>query len=145
MAGLLVFVIFIIACIIFVLFPRGGKIMLSPQLRKIKIQLEEGKTSIDFNKEELLAELKEIEAIEGVWLGKLIIINRSLSYMRKEVVNMDYRELRKLKMELLQKNNKLDSEIQLLAELQSLSGIIDRIQHSLSLSTKICKSCGRPL
>ena len=37
---------------------------------------------------------------------------------------MDYRELRKLKMELLQKNNKSDSEIQLLAELQSLSGIL---------------------
>ena len=65
--------------------------------------------------------------------------------MRKEVVNMDYRELRKLKMELLQKNNKSDSEIQLLAELQSLSGIIDRIQHSISLSAKVCKSCGRPL
>ena len=64
--------------------------------------------------------------------------------MRKEVVNMDYRELRKLKMELLQKNNKSDSEIQLLAELQSLSGIIDRM-HSISLYTKVCKSCGRPL
>ena len=64
--------------------------------------------------------------------------------MRKEVINMDYRELRKLKMELLQKNNKSDSEIQLLAELQSLSGIIDRM-HSISLSTKVCKSCGRPL
>ena len=50
--------------------------------------------------------------------------------MRKEVVNMDYRELRKLKMELLQKNNKSDSEIQLLAELQSLSGIIDRMHCS---------------
>lgn len=58
---------------------------------------------------------------------------------------MDYRELRKLKMELLQKNNKSDSEIQLLAELQSLSGIIDIMQHSISLSTKVCKSCGRPL
>ena len=58
---------------------------------------------------------------------------------------MDYRELRKLKMELLQKNNKSDSEIQLLAELQTLSEIIDRLQHSLSLSTNVCKSCGRPL
>ena len=58
---------------------------------------------------------------------------------------MDYKELRKLKMELLQKSDKTDSEIQLLAELQSLSGIIDRIQHSLSLSTAVCKSCGRPL
>lgn len=58
---------------------------------------------------------------------------------------MDYRELRKLKMELLQKSNKSNSEIQLLAELQSLSEIIDRVQHSISLSTKVCKSCGRPL
>lgn len=58
---------------------------------------------------------------------------------------MEYRELRKLKRELLQKNNKSESEIQLLAELQSLSRIIDRIQHSISLSTNVCKSCGRPL
>lgn len=66
--------------------------------------------------------------------------------MRKEVINMDYRELRKLKRELLQKNNKSDSEIQLLAELQSLSGIIDgRLEHSLSLSTQVCRACGRPL
>ena len=66
--------------------------------------------------------------------------------MWKEAVNMDYRELRKLKRELLQKNNKSDSEIQLLAELQSLSGIIDgRLEHSLSLSTKVCRACGRPL
>ena len=68
--------------------------------------------------------------------------------MRKEVVNIDYRELRKLKMEILQKNNKSDTEIQLLAELQTLSGIIDRMQQSISsisLTTKVCKSCGSPL
>ena len=53
--------------------------------------------------------------------------------------------INKLKMELLQKPNKTNSEIQLLAELQSLSGIIDRMQHSISLSTKVCNSCGRPL
>ncbi len=60
---------------------------------------------------------------------------------------MDYRELRKLKLQLLNKVYKSDSEIQLLAELQSLSEIIEpnRIQHSLSLSEKVCKSCGRPL
>lgn len=40
--------------------------MLSPQLMKIKRQLEEGKTGIVFDKEELLAELNEMEAIEGV-------------------------------------------------------------------------------
>lgn len=68
-----------------------------------------------------------------------------MSNVRKEVIDMDYRELRKLKMELLQKSNKSNSEIQLLSELQSLSGIIDRVQHSISLSTKVCKSCGRPL
>ena len=49
---------------------------------------------------------------------------------------MDYRELRKLKVQLLQKANKTDDEIQLLAELQSLSQIIDVMHHSLSLSTK---------
>ena len=65
--------------------------------------------------------------------------------MWKEVIKMDYRELRKLKVDLLQKANKTESEIQLFAELQSLSGIIDRVQHSLSLSTKVCRSCGRPL
>jgi len=45
--------------------------MLSPQLRKIKIQLEEGATNIDIDKEELLAELNEMEAIQGVWLKSL--------------------------------------------------------------------------
>ena len=66
--------------------------------------------------------------------------------MWKEVVKMDYRELRKLKIKLLHKINKTDSEVQLLAELQSLSGIIDgRLEHSLSLSTEVCKACGRPL
>ena len=58
---------------------------------------------------------------------------------------MDYRELRKIKAQLLKKENKTESEIQLLAELQSLGHIIDTMQHSLSLSTKVCKSCGRPL
>lgn len=69
-----------------------------------------------------------------------------MSNMWKEVVKMDYRELRKLKIKLLHKINKTDSEVQLLAELQSLSGIIDgRLEHSLSLSTEVCKACGRPL
>ena len=45
--------------------------MLSPQLRKIKIQLEEGATNIDIDKVELLAELNEMEAIQGVWLESL--------------------------------------------------------------------------
>lgn len=44
------------------------------------------------------------------------------------------------------KSNKSDSEIQLLRELQSLSGIIDgKLEHSLSLSDKVCRACGRPL
>lgn len=48
--------------------PIGGEIMLTPQLKKLKIQLEEGKTSIDIDKKELLAELNEMEAIDGVLL-----------------------------------------------------------------------------
>ena len=45
--------------------------MLSPQLMKLKIQIDEGKTNIVFDKEELLAELNEMEAIEGVFLESL--------------------------------------------------------------------------
>ena len=45
--------------------------MLTPQLKKLKIQLEEGKTSIDIDKKELLAELNEMEAIDGVLLKSL--------------------------------------------------------------------------
>ena len=45
--------------------------MLTPQLKKLKIQLEEGKTSIDIDKKELLAELNEMEAIQGVLLESL--------------------------------------------------------------------------
>lgn len=45
--------------------------MLTPQLKKLKIQLEEGKTSIDIDKKELLAELNEMEAIDGVLLESL--------------------------------------------------------------------------
>ncbi len=40
-------------------------------VKKIKIQLEEGKTNIDIDKEELLAELNEMEAIQGVLLESL--------------------------------------------------------------------------
>lgn len=45
--------------------------MLTPQLKKLKIQLEEGKTSIDIDKKELLAELNKMEAIDGVLLESL--------------------------------------------------------------------------
>ena len=51
--------------------------MLSPQLRKIKIQLEEGATNIDIDKEELLAELNEMEAIQGVLLESLSLLFKS--------------------------------------------------------------------
>ena len=51
--------------------PIGGEIMLTPQLKKLKIQLEEGKTSIDIDKKELLAELNKMEAIDGVLLESL--------------------------------------------------------------------------
>lgn len=59
--------------------------MLLPQLEKLKMQLEEGKNNIDVDKEQLLAELNELDGIEEI------------------------------------------------------------LQESLSLSTKICPTCGRRL
>lgn len=50
--------------------------MLSPQLKKLKTQLEEGMNEIDIDKEELLAELKEMDAIEGVLLESLSLSTR---------------------------------------------------------------------
>ena len=50
--------------------------MLSPQLKKLKTQLEEGMNEIDFDKEELLAELNEMDAIEGVLLESLSLSTR---------------------------------------------------------------------
>lgn len=58
---------------------------------------------------------------------------------------MDYKELRKLKATLIEKENKTPEELQLLIELQSLSKVIHKVDFSLSLSGKVCKTCGRAL
>ena len=58
---------------------------------------------------------------------------------------MDYRELRKLKIKVIGKENKTEDEIHLLMELQSLSKVIDTIGFSLQMSGNVCKTCGRPL
>ena len=50
--------------------------MLSPQLKKLKTQLEEGMNEIDIDKEELLAELNEMDAIEGGLLESLSLSTR---------------------------------------------------------------------
>lgn len=50
--------------------------MLSPQLKKLKTQLEEGMNEIDIDKEELLAELNEMDAIEEVLLESLSLSTR---------------------------------------------------------------------
>jgi len=47
--------------------------MLSPQLRKLKIQLEEGREQIDIDKEQLLKELNELDEIKGVLLESLAL------------------------------------------------------------------------
>ena len=47
---------------------------------------------------------------------------------------MDYRELRKLKAQLIEKENKTEDELHLLMELQSLSKVIDTIGFSLQMS-----------
>ena len=59
--------------------------MLSPQLRKIKIQLEEGATNIDIDKEELLAELNEMEAIQGVLIKSLSLSTKVCPTCRKKL------------------------------------------------------------
>ena len=58
---------------------------------------------------------------------------------------MDYRELRKLKVQLIKKEDKTENELHLLMELQSLSREIDKDDYTLELSGKVCKTCGRPL
>ena len=55
---------------------------------------------------------------------------------------MDYRELRKLKAQLIEKENKTEDELHLLMELQSLSKVIDTIGFSLHMSGDVCKTCG---
>lgn len=57
---------------------------------------------------------------------------------------MDYRELRKLKVQLIKKEDKTENELHLLMELQSLSRVIDKDDYTLELSGKVCKTCGRP-
>ena len=58
---------------------------------------------------------------------------------------MDYRELRKLKAQLIEKDNKTADELHLMMELQSLSKVIDTTEFSLQMSGDVCKTCGRPL
>ena len=47
--------------------------MLSPQLRKLKIQLEEGREQIDIDKEQLLKELNELDEIKVILLESLAL------------------------------------------------------------------------
>lgn len=55
-------------------------------------------------------------------------------------------QLKKLKMQLEEGKNNIDIDNeQLLAELNELDGIEEILQESLSLSTKICPTCGRRL
>lgn len=47
--------------------------MLSPQLRKLKIQLEAGREQINIDKEQLLKELNELDEIKGILLESLAL------------------------------------------------------------------------
>ena len=58
---------------------------------------------------------------------------------------MNYVELRKLKARLIEKENKTAEELELLVELQSLSSVIHKMDFSLSMSSKVCPTCGKKL
>ena len=58
---------------------------------------------------------------------------------------MNYSELLKLKQKLIEKQDKTPEELELLAELQSLSGVIDKLDFSLAMSGKVCPTCGKKL
>ena len=68
-----------------------------------------------------------------------------MSNVWKESFVMNYPELFKLKQELIEKQDKTPEEQELLAELQSLSDIIDKLNFSLSMSGKVCPTCGKKL
>jgi len=56
---------------------------------------------------------------------------------------MNFLRLKKLRDDLLKMTNKSIEEDQLLQELISLEKILDKNDFSLSLSSGVCKSCGR--
>ena len=58
---------------------------------------------------------------------------------------MDYRELRKLKAQLIEKENKTEDELHLLMELQSLSKVIDTIGFYHYRCREMCVNLWRPL
>ena len=58
---------------------------------------------------------------------------------------MNYIRLRKLRDDLITKENKSQEELELLVELQSLGNILNKVDFSLALSGKVCKTCGRNL
>jgi predicted Zn-ribbon and HTH transcriptional regulator len=58
---------------------------------------------------------------------------------------MNYIRLRKLRDDLVSKDNKTQEELEMLIELQSLGKMLDKMDFSLALSGSVCKKCGRPL
>lgn len=58
---------------------------------------------------------------------------------------MSYPELLKLRTELRNKTTKTPQEDELLAELESLRGIIEKMDFSLAMSGKVCPTCGKKL
>lgn len=58
---------------------------------------------------------------------------------------MSYPELLKLRTELRNKTTKTPQEDELLAELESLSGITGKMDFSLAMSGKVCPVCGKKI
>lgn len=66
-----------------------------------------------------------------------------MPYVWKESFIMNYPELLRLRTELRNKTTKTPRESELLAELESLSGIIGKMDFSLAMSGKVCPTCGK--
>ncbi|MEL7659908.1 hypothetical protein [Acetobacterium wieringae] len=58
---------------------------------------------------------------------------------------MNYSRLRKLSVDLKKKQGRTREEDELLKELKSLDKILEQVDFSLAVSSKVCPTCGHSL
>lgn len=129
--------------------------MLSPELKKLMEDLENGTEHIRINREKLLDELHDLD-------DKLTPLGESLS-MSERICRMCGRPLKQCK-EKMEDEHMLSPELRKLfnnlrageantvidweklqAELEDLDKVPTHLQDSLSMSTNVCPTCGRKI